>query len=124
MKKWYPKKIGQELKFKVPTHKGLSPRGSRISVHNPAHAAFGNSLRIYRAIKCAPPWLTDSQLAEMKEFYLESSLKKLATGIPHEVDHIEPINGENSCGLHVPWNLRVITRWSNRSKHNKLIENL
>ena len=37
------------------------------------------------------------------------------TGVRHEVDHVWPIKGRKSCGLHVPWNLQVIT-WKENSR--------
>lgn len=42
------------------------------------------------------------------------------TGIPHEVDHIVPLCGENVSGLHVPWNLQILPRLDNRRKRNSL----
>ena len=41
------------------------------------------------------------------------------TGIYHVVDHVWPLKGENSCGLHVPWNLQVITHALNVAKGSK-----
>ena len=42
------------------------------------------------------------------------------TGIKHEVDHIIPLQSPFVCGLHVEYNLQVITAKMNRSKGNKL----
>jgi 5-methylcytosine-specific restriction endonuclease McrA len=40
------------------------------------------------------------------------------------VDHIIPLQGEDVCGLHVPWNMEVITQEQNLKKSNKLIDTL
>ena len=42
------------------------------------------------------------------------------TGVPWEVDHVVPLRGRLSSGLHNPFNLQVIPRSVNRRKSNKL----
>lgn len=60
-----------------------------------------------------PAWADTEAL---KAFYIEAAEKTKLTGIAHEVDHVLPLQGETVSGLHVPENLRVITRHENRSK--------
>jgi hypothetical protein len=52
--------------------------------------------------------------------YKFASLATLVTGVPHEVDHVVPLHGEEVCGLHIPSNLEVVPWWENREKSNKI----
>lgn len=80
-------------------------------------------MRTYEAKKRAkkkramPPW---ADVEHIKRFYAEAVILTELTGIKHEVDHIIPLNGVGVCGLHIPANLRVVTKEFNRKKGNKL----
>ena len=56
---------------------------------------------------------------QIRSVYKKAAFLTEATGIPHEVDHIVPVRGEGVCGLHVPWNLQILTKNQNRAKSNK-----
>ena len=56
--------------------------------------------------------------------YARASELTATTGEPHQVDHIAPLQHRSICGLHVPANLRVITKEENQRKKNKMIERL
>jgi 5-methylcytosine-specific restriction endonuclease McrA len=78
------------------------------------------SLRRRRFRNATPKWLNQIDKMEIRMKYRLAIELSRATGIRHAVDHIVPLYGENVCGLHVPWNLRVITQEENLKKYNKL----
>jgi 5-methylcytosine-specific restriction endonuclease McrA len=69
-----------------------------------------------------PPWLTRKQKAEIRQLYQIAITMTKTTGERYVVDHIVPLRGEAVCGLHVPWNLRVITQDENLKKSNKHVD--
>jgi hypothetical protein len=83
-----------------------------------AYEAFKRAARR----NAVPKWIGEELKQEIQKFYVEARLKTRDTGTKYEVDHIVPLKGEKVCGLHVPWNLRVITQFENRSKQNRFEE--
>ena len=71
-----------------------------------------------KRIKRKPKWIKDVFVEEIKVWYRRAKLIKQFTGELWEVDHIVPLNGKKVSGLHVPWNLQLLTKKQNRDKRN------
>ena len=69
-----------------------------------------------------PSWLSAEQKAEIRMIYKEAV--RLCGEVPksYAVDHIVPLMGKEVCGLHVPWNLQILTAAENFKKNNKLLD--
>jgi hypothetical protein len=72
--------------------------------------------------QATPPWLTRKQKSEIRHLYQIAITMTKTTGEHYVVDHIVPLRSDVVCGLHVPWNLRVMTQEENLKKSNKLID--
>jgi hypothetical protein len=72
--------------------------------------------------QATPKWLTRRQKTEIRQLYQIAITMTKTTGEQYVVDHIVPLRAETVCGLHVPWNLRVITQEENLKKSNKLVD--
>ena len=69
--------------------------------------------------RATPSWLTKEHKQMIKQKLEIAKRLTETTGIPHVVDHIAPVQGKNISGLHVPWNMQVITMRQNAKKSNK-----
>lgn len=115
-KNWCTKNPEQAAKVKQ-TYVDRHPEKVKVTKQQWAKAnpkkVLANT-RKYQAAKinATPSWLTDAQIREMEEFYVQCP-----PGF--EVDHIIPLRGKNVSGLHVPWNLQLMETGPNRRKSNK-----
>lgn len=95
--------------------------------------------RRWKITQATPKWLTEAQRREIHDIYCRakflnrmwrmngaklsrlSSLKSSRKRDFYSVDHIVPLDGRKKvCGLHVPWNLRIIERDKDNRKGDKL----
>ena len=67
-------------------------------------------------LTASPKWLTHTQQIEIKSIYAEAARVKLV------VDHIIPLKSRIVCGLHVPWNLQLLSKSDNSIKSNKVTQ--
>ena len=79
-----------------------------------------NKVRRRKHRQATPPWLTRRQKTEMRAMYQIAITMSKTTGERYVVDHIWPLRSDFVSGLHVPWNLRVVTPEENALKSNKL----
>lgn len=80
------------------------------------------SARKRRHRNATPKWLPTEEKLAIRNLYLQAMELTRLTGERYVVDHIVPLISDEVCGLHVPWNLRVITQEENLKKSNKLLD--
>ena len=89
-------------------------------INNPELVKADGKHRRHKHRQATPKWLTQEHKTQIKQIYLDAMTTTRITGMPYVVDHIVPLRGELVSGLHVPWNLAVITREENSKKSNKI----
>lgn len=96
-----------------------SEKGKENYRKNRAAAYERRGRRRASEISATPRWLSFIQKAQVTEVYDIAFAREMQTGIKQHVDHIVPLRNKAVCGLHVPWNLQVLTADENLSKRNR-----
>lgn len=87
---------------------------------NPVSVLADNKARRRKHREATPEWLTPEQRGAIRAIYKSAIQLSRTTGVRYVVDHIYPLRGATVCGLHVPWNLRLLPHAENLEKSNKL----
>ena len=89
----------------------------------PGYQTHYSNLRRQAIKQAMPLWAKSdkSHKEQIAEIYKSAKVRSIFHEVPFEVDHIEPLRGKASCGLHLVWNLQVLPAAENNSKSNKLI---
>lgn len=91
-------------------------KSRRWNIENKEAFAAREAARRSIQKSATPAW---ADWGAIEAFYVDASRLTEATGVLHHVDHIVPLKSKIVCGLHVPWNLRVVTAFENQSKNNR-----
>src|SRR5271165_3970669 len=87
--------------------------------HKPQRAAR-EACRRATKLNATPSWLTEEHKKQIELLYIERDRLRSEKGIMYHVDHIVPLISDMVCGLHVPWNLQVLSAVDNIKKGNRV----
>lgn len=112
--------LARQNEYYVENKEVIDKRNAAWKKDNPGKANAIAAQRRAVKLQATPKWLTGEHRAQIQAIYAEASILSEETNIPRHVDHIIPLQGEGVAGLHVPWNLQILTAIENIKKSNKI----
>lgn len=108
--------IDSTIEWQKNNREKVNLKNSRWRKANPGATNNQTAQRRAGLKRAVPVWLTEKHKQRIRRIYEEAAQLNL------EVDHIVPIRGKNVCGLHVPWNLQLLSKSENSSKGNRYVD--
>lgn len=123
-RKVYRDKVKDHIRQKnqqyyIDNSKRLKLETKKHRQNHPEKVNADSALKRARKRERTPKWLTKEHKKRIEDIYKTALEMTEATGVEHHVDHIVPLCGENVSGLHLPWNLQILTVEENMKKYNK-----
>jgi hypothetical protein len=113
-------KSAHDKKYREKNKEKLRVKKQEYQKKNLNEFAARNALRRARKRQALPSWLTKEDKALIKAKYTMAKWLSLTCFQEYHVDHIVPLKSETVCGLHVPWNLQIISATDNLRKNNSV----
>lgn len=86
------------------------PKKTDLAAAEPGYKTADRAWRRALKLRAVPPWV---------DFRATVGIYAAADACGYDVDHIVPLKGRRVCGLHVPWNLQLLTPSENARKNNR-----
>lgn len=102
-------------KYRQQTPELAAAAYSKWAKKNRAYLNERDRRRKAMKIEASPVW---ANTEVMRVIYRLATNKTKLTGLEYHVDHIVPLVSKHVCGLHVEWNLQVLSKFENQSKSN------
>jgi len=113
----------RNAKYYQKTRESKLAYGKKHYQQNKSKYAEYTRTRQAKILQRTPDWLSEDHKAELQDFYWLAKDLTAVSGETYHVDHIVPLQGDNVCGLHVPWNLQILPADINLSKGNRYADN-